>query len=124
MSYIEKFLNGDAGIDLKNSTEDDIIEMSAIIDSEFPDVIQVDEGDGEEERTVFGYWREVNDGEWEIMVYETCEHHLNAYRNETADNFREEFDVFVAREFVEEYKYRNDNFKEVNEDELTSLFEV
>lgn len=124
MSYIEKFLNGDAGIDLNNSTEDDIIEMSVIIDSEFPDVIQIDEGDREEERTVFGYWREVNDGEWEVMVYETDEHHLNAYRNETADNFREEFDVFVAREFVEEYKYRNDNFKEVNEDELTSLFEV
>ena len=124
MSYIEKFLNGEVGIDLKNSTEDDIIKMSALIDFEFPDVIQIDEGDREEERTVFGYWREVNDGEWEIMVYETDEHHLNAYRNETADNFREEFDVFVAREFVEDCKYRNDSFKEVNEDELTSLFEV
>ena len=124
MSYIEKFLNGDAGIDLKNSTQEDIFEMSAIIDSEFPDVIQIDEGDREEERTVFGYWHNVNSGEWEIMVYETEVHHLNAYRNESADDFRKVFDVFVAREFVEEYKYCHNDFKEVNEDELTSLFEV
>ncbi len=124
MSYIEKFLKGEAGIDLKNSTEGDIMEMSEIIDSEFPDVIQIDEGDREEERTVFGYWHNVNGGEWEIMVYETDDHHLNAYRNESADDFREEFDVFVAREFVEEYKHYHNNFKEVNEDELRSLFEV
>ena len=123
MNAIEKFLAGEIGITISNSNREDIREISAIVDAEYPDVLCFDEHDEYyDPPSIFKYWETVEGGPWLILVVDKGINHLNAYGSMSTNFFKKEHPTMTAKELLEEYYLDVGKEKEINENELMNLF--
>ena len=113
MNILEKFFEGEVGIELGKVCFSDVVELSAIIDEKFPGKIATSFRD---------YWESVANSCWDILLYDMDFGDLNAYNGSATDEFKQEHSVVTLGEFLAECVYPENNFNITN-NELELLFQ-
>lgn len=111
---IYKFMHREIGLDIKNSSSEDIKAMSEIIENKYNneiDHVQCPE-------TLYEYWEEAFDENWQTCVFEPDMQVFNAYREESTKQFAQRHNVLTADEIL------NSNFCDISTVEENDIMDL
>ena len=121
MKHIEGFMLGEIGIDILNSDDVDVKEISNCIESHYVNFLnQYKPFNSGLINTLYDYYiyllGESTDNPWQVLVYEKGLKSFNAYRGISAETFRSEHWMLTADEILERKR------KEITEEEMDKIF--
>ena len=116
--HVESFMNNEIGLDVKNSNDQDVLELSRIIDENYDGIINHDVYD---DMNLYEYWKECFTENWNVCIFETRISQFNAYRDDSYERYRKCHNIMTAGEILS-----SNNFEQckIEEDELIDLLAV
>lgn len=106
--YVKGFMEKEIGLDVFNSDYEDVKELSAIIQRDFPNAINTDEYYREIDKTLLSYWKELLEEDWTVCLYDSMRC-FNAYKGELAESFKYKKQVMTAAEILGKPKVELEN---------------
>ena len=115
MPYIiYQFINGEVGLDIQNSNNNDVQKLSKYIPR---DILKDTYPNGP---TLYDYYKSCINGKWEILAVETSPGWFNAYKGSLAKKYYEDHYIYTAYDML--LMINKTEINNISEEDIESMF--